>query len=63
MHEIGNALVGLFVFAAFAAPALFGCLVALVFATFGFSALVYAGIAMAGVVAGLVFAIWVKVRA
>jgi hypothetical protein len=63
MHEIGHALVILFVFAAFAAPALFGCLVALIFALFGFSALVYTGIAVAGVVAGLIFAIWVKVGA
>lgn len=60
MEAIGNALANLFVFAAFAAPALLGCLMALIFALFGFSAVVFGAIAIGGIVAGIVLAIRVK---
>lgn len=60
MEAIGNALLNLIVFSAFAAPALLGCLIALIFSLFGFSAVVFGGIAIGGIVAGVVLAIRVK---
>lgn len=62
MDGIGNAIVSLFVFAAFAAPTLLGCLIALVLALSGFSQLVYAAIALLGLVAGVALAINAKVK-